>query len=47
VFGTFSRSFTLPGTVDTDKIEANVEKGVLKIRLPKREESKPRQISIK
>ena len=47
VFGTFSRSFTLPATVDTEKIEANVEKGVLKIRLPKREESKPRQIAIK
>jgi len=47
VFGTFSRSFTLPGTVDLEKIEANVEKGVLKIRLPKREESKPRQIEIK
>ena len=46
-FGTFSRSFTLPATVDTEKIEANVEGGVLKIRLPKREESKPRQISIK
>lgn len=47
VFGTFSRSFTLPATVDTDKIEANADKGVLKIRLPKREESKPRQIAIK
>jgi HSP20 family protein len=46
VFGTFSRSFSLPATVDTEKIEANVENGVLKIRLPKREESKPRQISI-
>jgi len=47
VFGTFSRSFTLPGTVDTEKIEANVDNGVLKIRLPKREESKPKQIPIK
>jgi HSP20 family protein len=46
-FGTFSRSFTLPATVATEKIEANVESGVLKIRLPKREESKPRQIEIK
>jgi HSP20 family protein len=46
-FGTFSRAFTLPATVDIEKIEANVESGVLKIRLPKREESKPRQISIK
>jgi HSP20 family protein len=46
-FGTFSRSFTLPATVATEKIEANAESGVLKIRLPKREESKPRQIEIK
>ena len=47
VFGTFSRSFTLPATVNAEKIEANVDKGVLKIRLPKREESKPRQIEIR
>ena len=45
--GTFSRAFTLPRTVDEGKIEANMEKGVLKIRLPKREESKPKQIAIK
>lgn len=47
LFGTFSRSFTLPATVDAEKIDANVDSGVLKIRLPKREESKPRQIEIK
>ncbi len=47
IFGTFSRSFTLPGTVAAEKIEANMENGVLKVRLPKREESKPRQIEIK
>jgi len=47
VFGTFSRSFTLGPTIDVDKIEAHMENGVLKIRLPKREESKPKQISIK
>jgi HSP20 family protein len=46
VFGTFSRSFTLPATVDSEKIEAHMENGVLKVRLPKREESKPKQISI-
>ena len=46
-FGTFSRSFTLPPTVAIDKIEAKMEKGVLTIRLPKKEESKPKQISIK
>jgi len=47
VFGTFSRSFTLPATVDTEKVEANMKNGVLMIRLPKREESKPKQIEIK
>ena len=46
-FGTFNRSFTLPATVDSEKIDANMENGVLKIRLPKKEESKPRQIEIK
>jgi HSP20 family protein len=46
-FGTFSRSFTLPATVDAGKIEASMENGVLSIRLPKQEESKPKQISIK
>jgi HSP20 family protein len=46
-FGTFSRSFTLPATVAVEKIEANMDSGVLKVRLPKREESKPRQIEIK
>jgi HSP20 family protein len=47
VYGTFSRSFTLPATVDVEKIDAHMDKGVLKVRLPKREESKPRQIEIK
>jgi HSP20 family protein len=47
LFGTFNRSFTLPATVDAGKIEAKMENGVLKIRLPKREESKPKQIDIK
>jgi HSP20 family protein len=47
VFGTFTRSFTMPATVDAERIEANMVNGVLKIRLPKREESKPRQIAIK
>jgi len=45
-FGTFSRTFTLPATIDTEKVEANMNSGVLKIRLPKKEESKPRQIEI-
>jgi len=47
VHGAFSRSFTLPSIVDTEKVEAHMENGVLKIRLPKKEESKPRQIAIR
>jgi len=40
VFGTFSRSFTLPDTIDTDKIGADFKDGILKITLPKRAETK-------
>ena len=46
-YGTFTRSFTLPPTVDSDKIDAAFSQGVLKITLPKREESKPKQIKVK
>ena len=46
-YGAFSRSFTLPGSVDADKIEADFSGGVLKVTLPKREESKPKQIKVK
>ena len=46
-YGTFTRSFSLPPTVDTEKIDASFSKGVLKVTLPKREESKPKQISVK
>lgn len=46
-YGTFSRSFSLPNTVDVEKIDAHMENGVLKITLPKREEAKPKQIEIK
>jgi HSP20 family molecular chaperone IbpA len=42
-----SRSFTLPGNVDQEKISANFENGVLKIALPKKEETKPKSISVK
>lgn len=45
-YGTFSRSFTLPTVVDTEKIKADFKDGVLKVTLPKREEAKPKQISI-
>jgi HSP20 family protein len=45
-YGSFSRSFTLPNTVDSEKVDANYENGVLKIRLAKRAEAKPKQIKI-
>ncbi len=48
-YESFSRSFTLPGSADTEKIGAKYEKGILTISIPKKEEAKPkpvRQISI-
>jgi HSP20 family protein len=45
-YGSFSRSFTLPPTVDTGAIAAEYKNGVLSIRLPLREEAKPRQIQV-
>ena len=45
-YGTFSRSFTLPSTVDTVNVKADYKDGVLRITLPKREEAKPKQIQI-
>ncbi len=45
-YGAFSRSFSLPRTVNADKIEANYKDGVLTITIPKREETKVRQIQI-
>ena len=45
-YGSFSRSFTLPMAVDQGKIKADYKDGVLNVTLPKREEAKPKQISI-
>lgn len=45
-YGAFERSFRLPENVQADKIEANFEKGILKVTLPKTEESKKKEISI-
>ena len=45
-FGSFSRSFTLPGNADAEKMAASFQDGVLTIRIPKREEAKPRVINI-
>ncbi len=45
-YGSFSRSFSLPNTVNTDSIKAEYKNGVLKVELPKRAESKPKQVKI-
>jgi HSP20 family protein len=45
-YGTFSRSFSLPPAVDTSKVAADYKNGVLTVRLPLREEAKPRQIKV-
>ncbi len=44
--GSFQRTLSLPRSVDPDKIQAEMTDGVLRIQLPKREEVKPRQISV-
>ena len=45
-YGTFSRSFSLPPTVDAGKVGAEYKNGVLTVKLPMREESKPRQVKV-
>lgn len=45
-YGSFSRSFTLPETVNADSIHADLENGVLTLRLPKKEAPKPRAIPV-
>jgi HSP20 family protein len=45
-YGGFSRSFSIPATVDEEKIRAEYRDGVLKIALPKKEQVKPKQIQI-
>jgi len=44
--GTFQRSFTLSETIDQERIQATLKNGVLRLRLPKAERAKPRQIAI-
>lgn len=46
VYGNFSRSFTLPRTVDPEKIAASYREGILEIDVPKKEEAKPKNIRI-
>jgi HSP20 family protein len=45
-YGAFSRSFSLPSSVDATKVSAEHKNGVLTVRLPAREEAKPRQIKV-
>src|SRR5437868_15491303 len=45
-YGSFIRTFTLPTTVDAEKVSANYDKGILKIALPKKAEAKPKQIKV-
>ena len=44
--GAYSRTFRIPDDLDTDKIEANLEYGVLNVRIPKAEAAKPRSVEI-
>ncbi|HEX9795901.1 MAG TPA: Hsp20/alpha crystallin family protein [Anaerolineales bacterium] len=43
----FARSLTLPSTVDSSKAQAEIENGILTLRIPKAEAAKPRQITVK
>jgi HSP20 family protein len=45
-YGAFARTFALPPTVDADKVSAEYKAGVLTVRLPLREEAKPKQIKV-
>ncbi len=45
-YGKFNRSFVLPKSADAEKIAANLKNGLLTLTLPKKEEAKPRQISV-
>ncbi len=45
-YGSFSRSFSLPSTVDQEKVKATYDRGVLRITLPKKEDTKPKKIKV-
>jgi HSP20 family protein len=45
-YGSFTRSFTLPNTVDSEKVSASYENGILTVELLKRAEAKPKQIKV-
>jgi HSP20 family protein len=46
-YGGFTRSFSLPDSVNTDKTEASLKEGLLTLKLPKKAEVQPKQISVK
>ncbi len=46
-YGTFTRSFSLPATIDAEKIKAESKNGILKVHLPKKPEAKPKSIQVK
>ena len=45
-YGKFIRSFSLPNNIDSEKIKATFKNGTLELGIPKKEETKPRQITI-
>jgi len=45
-YGSFTRTFTLPTTVDHENVQADYDKGVLKVKLAKKAEAKPKQIKV-
>lgn len=45
-YGSFTRSFTLPDTVDTDKIKADYKNGILTVSVPQKPEVRPREIPV-
>lgn len=45
-YGSFSRSFSMPNTLNTEAIKAEYKNGVLTVELPKRAESKPKQVKV-
>jgi len=45
-YGKFSRSFTLPETVDAEKIAADYKNGLLTVSMPRKEETKPKQVEV-
>ena len=45
-YGTFTRTFSLPNSIDSDKVAANYKDGVLTLTMPKKEEAKPKTIKI-